>query len=79
MSDLSSPEVKDAKVRDKKSRLEKVILTSDREGGANSSEPLKALLPFLLRYPYRLGFTALFLLVAAFAALAIPFFCRQHY
>lgn len=74
MSDLSSPEVKDAKARDNKSRLEKVILTSDREGGTKSSEPLKALLPFLLKYPYRLGFTALFLLVAAFAALAIPFF-----
>jgi len=55
-----------------KSRLEKVRLTDNT--GSKSTEPLKALLPFVLRYPYRLGFTALFLLVAAFAALAIPFF-----
>jgi len=79
MSDLSSQQAtdakKDAQLRaEKKSRLDKIILTADRDSQSKSSEPLKALLPFLLKYPYRLGFTALFLLVAAFAALAIPFF-----
>jgi ATP-binding cassette subfamily B protein len=79
MTDLSSQQATDkrddANLRtDSKSRLEKIILTADRESQTNSSEPLKALLPFLLKYPFRLGFTALFLLVAAFAALAIPFF-----
>ncbi|MFT6657076.1 ABC transporter transmembrane domain-containing protein [Maritalea sp.] len=75
MSDLSSQEAKGANLRDeKKSRLDKIILTADRDSQTNSSEPLRALLPFLLKYPYRLGFTALFLLVAAFAALAIPYF-----
>lgn len=75
MSDLSSQEAKGANLRDeKKSRLDKIILTADRDSQTSSSEPLRALLPFLLKYPYRLGFTALFLLVAAFAALAIPYF-----
>jgi len=75
MSDLSSPQAKDTNSREnKKSRLDKIILTADRDSQSGSSEPLKALLPFLMKYPYRLGFTALFLLIAAFAALAIPFF-----
>ncbi len=75
MSDISNQDgPHKAKSQDKRERLDRVILTSDREKGTASNEPLKALLPFVLKYPYRLGFTALFLLVAAFAALAIPFF-----
>ena len=37
-----------------------------------SLSPIKRLLPFLLRYPWRLGLTILFLLVAAISSLAIP-------
>ncbi len=37
-----------------------------------SLSPIKRLLPFLLRYPWRLGLTLLFLLVAAISSLAIP-------
>ena len=75
MSDISNQDgPQKAKSQDKRERLDRVILTSDREKGTATNEPLKALLPFVLKYPYRLGFTALFLLVAAFAALAIPFF-----
>ena len=75
MSDISNQDgPQKAKSQDKRELLDRVILTSDREKGTATNEPLKALLPFVLKYPYRLGFTALFLLVAAFAALAIPFF-----
>jgi ATP-binding cassette subfamily B protein len=77
MADISRPEASlsdDAK--QKREKLERIILTSDREKGTKSNAPLKALIPFVMRYPYRLGFTALFLLVAAFAALAIPYFAR---
>ncbi|MGJ8527960.1 ABC transporter transmembrane domain-containing protein [Maritalea sp.] len=80
MSDMSSNQAKDTRSRadksrvDNKSRLDKIILRSDRESGTSSTQPLRALLPFVLKYPIRLTFTALFLLVAAFAALAIPYF-----
>jgi ATP-binding cassette subfamily B protein len=37
-----------------------------------SLRPLKRLLPFVLRYPMRLGLTLLFLLVAAVTSLSIP-------
>lgn len=37
-------------------------------------QPLKALVPFLMRYPTRLALTLLFLLVAAAAQLTIPLF-----
>ncbi|MGV3650158.1 MAG: ABC transporter transmembrane domain-containing protein [Devosia sp.] len=37
-----------------------------------SLKPLRRLLPFVLRYPWRLTFTLLFLLVAAIASLGIP-------
>lgn len=77
MADLSQSEPNlSAEAKRKREKLERIILTSDREKGTKSNEPLKALIPFVLRYPYRLGFTALFLLVAAFAALAIPYFAR---
>ncbi len=39
-----------------------------------SLRPLKALIPFLMRYPRRLALTLLFLLVAAAAQLTIPLF-----
>ena len=38
-----------------------------------SLQPLRRLLPFMLRYPVRLTLTIVFLLVAAVASLAIPF------
>ncbi len=41
---------------------------------AKDLRPLKALIPFVMRYPVRLGLTILFLLVAAAAQLAIPMF-----
>ncbi|MCF6303241.1 MAG: ABC transporter, partial [Devosiaceae bacterium] len=41
---------------------------------SKSLRPLKALIPFLLRYPRRLILTLLFLLIAAAAQLSIPLF-----
>ena len=35
-------------------------------------KPLRRLLPFLWRYPWRLGFTLVFLLIAALSSLGIP-------
>ena len=35
-------------------------------------QPLRELLPFMLRYPWRLGLTVLFLLVSAISSLSIP-------
>src|SRR5690606_3643017 len=37
-----------------------------------SMQPLKRLLPFVLRYPVRLGLTLVFLLIAAATSLVIP-------
>jgi ATP-binding cassette subfamily B protein len=37
-----------------------------------SLQPLKRLLPFVLRYPVRLALTLLFLLIAATTSLSIP-------
>lgn len=51
-------------------RLKKIVL-SERKS-VKGVKPLRALLPFVLRYPVRLGLTALFLLVAAIASLTIP-------
>ena len=51
-------------------RLKNIVL-SERQP-ASGVKPLKALLPFVLHYPVRLGLTALFLLVAAIASLTIP-------
>ncbi|MEO5807628.1 ABC transporter transmembrane domain-containing protein [Devosia sp.] len=39
---------------------------------ARQIEPLKKLLPFILRYPVRLSLTLLFLLISAVSSLAIP-------
>ncbi len=49
---------------------------SDDEGEEKkkSLKPLRALVPFILRYPVRLALTVTFLLVAAMAQLAIPLF-----
>lgn len=41
---------------------------------AQNLQPLRRLLPFVLRYPVRLTLTLFFLLVAAIATLIIPFF-----
>lgn len=42
------------------------------EAPAKDLRPLRRLVPFMVKYPYRLGFTVLFLLVAAIASLSIP-------
>jgi len=47
----------------------------DKERSRRASlRPLRALVPFLLRYPKRLALTLLFLLIAAAAQLSIPIF-----
>ncbi|WP_245578800.1 ABC transporter ATP-binding protein [Cucumibacter marinus] len=45
---------------------------SDREAPVTSLAPLRRLVPFILRYPWRLGLTVLFLLVSVIATLTIP-------
>jgi ATP-binding cassette subfamily B protein len=52
-------------------RLKQIVL-SERKA-VKSVKPLRALLPFVLNYPVRLGLTALFLIVAAIASLTIPY------
>ncbi|WP_424983678.1 ABC transporter transmembrane domain-containing protein [Maritalea sp. S77] len=52
-------------------RLKQIVL-SERKA-VKGVKPLRALLPFVLNYPVRLGLTALFLLVAAIASLTIPY------
>ncbi|MBK8085519.1 MAG: ATP-binding cassette domain-containing protein [Devosia sp.] len=52
--------------------------TSSRTGAKGASaprynlRPIRRLIPFILRYPWRLGLTALLLLTAAIASLGIP-------
>ena len=45
---------------------------SERKAPAKDLKPLRRLVPFMLRYPWRLLLTFLFLLVAAIASLSIP-------
>lgn len=45
---------------------------SEMEAPTKDLRPLRRLVPFILKYPYRLGFTILFLLIATLASLAIP-------
>ncbi|WEK04873.1 MAG: ABC transporter transmembrane domain-containing protein [Candidatus Devosia phytovorans] len=47
-------------------------LTSSTAVNPRQLQPLRKLLPFLLRYPWRLGLTVLFLLVSSITSLAIP-------
>ncbi|MVS99967.1 ABC transporter ATP-binding protein [Devosia marina] len=47
-------------------------LVSEVKAAPRQLKPLRRLLPFLLRYPVRLGLTVLFLLVSAISSLAIP-------
>lgn len=71
MSDESAPQTPDNKItpdesvqdRDKKDQSKRASL-----------KPLKALVPYLLRYPRRLILTLTFLLIAAAAQLSIPIF-----
>ncbi|ODT67630.1 MAG: ABC transporter [Pelagibacterium sp. SCN 63-23] len=49
-----------------------VKIVADVEAAPRRLQPLRRLLPFLLRYPVRLGLTVLFLLVSATTSLAIP-------
>ncbi len=49
---------------------EKIV--SDAQAAPRQLQPLRRLMPFLLRYPVRLGLTVLFLLVSAISSLAIP-------
>ncbi|MBB4052721.1 ATP-binding cassette subfamily B protein [Devosia subaequoris] len=49
---------------------EKIV--SEVRASPRQLKPLRRLLPFLLRYPVRLGLTVLFLLVSAISSLAIP-------
>ncbi len=44
---------------------------------ARSLQPLRRLAPFVLRYPWRLGLTLAFLVIAALASLAIPALAGQ--
>ncbi len=52
------------------------LVDGDKNEGEKkkSLKPLRALIPFILRYPMRLALTLMFLLIAAMAQLAIPFF-----
>lgn len=45
---------------------------SEAEAPAKNLQPLRRLVPFLTRYPWRLSFTVAFLLIAALASLSIP-------
>ncbi len=47
-------------------------LATDRVVNPRKLQPLRKLLPFMLRYPMRLGLTVLFLLISAISSLAIP-------
>lgn len=47
-------------------------IVSEVKSAPRQLQPLRRLLPFLLRYPLRLGLTILFLLVSAISSLAIP-------
>ncbi|MFC3703783.1 ABC transporter ATP-binding protein [Devosia honganensis] len=47
-------------------------IVTDIEQAPRRLQPLRRLLPFLLRYPVRLALTVLFLLVSATSSLAIP-------
>src|SRR5690606_17498706 len=47
-------------------------IVSDAQAAPRQLQPLRRLLPFLLRYPLRLTLTVLFLLVSAISSLAIP-------
>lgn len=49
---------------------------SESEERAKNLQPLRRLLPYLLRYPWRLTFTLLFLLIATVASLSIPLALR---
>ena len=45
---------------------------AEHRSAVKSLQPLRRLLPFMLRYPWRLAFTLTFLLIAALASLGIP-------
>lgn len=45
---------------------------SEQEAPAKNIQPLRKLVPFILRYPVRLSLTVMFLLIAAVASLSIP-------
>lgn len=47
---------------------------SETEAPARNLKPLRRLVPFLMRYPWRLALTILFLMVAAISSLIIPMF-----
>ncbi len=47
-------------------------IVSEVKAAPRQLQPLRRLLPFLLRYPWRLGLTVLFLLISAISSLAIP-------
>lgn len=47
-------------------------IVSDAKAVPRRLQPLRGLLPFILRYPVRLGLTVAFLLVSAISSLAIP-------
>jgi ATP-binding cassette, subfamily B, bacterial len=47
-------------------------IVSEVKAAPRQLRPLRRLLPFLLRYPWRLGLTVLFLLISAVSSLAIP-------
>ncbi|MCB9994488.1 MAG: ATP-binding cassette domain-containing protein [Hyphomicrobiaceae bacterium] len=51
-------------------------LLSESDKPADNLKPLRQLLPYVLRYPVRLGLTLLFLLVAAMSQLFIPVMAR---
>lgn len=45
---------------------------SAEEGASRSLKPLRRLVPYVVRYPWRLGAMMVFLLVAAFSSLSVP-------
>ena len=49
---------------------EKIVTTP--EVSPRKLQPLRKLVPFMLRYPWRLGLTVAFLLISTVASLAIP-------
>ena len=49
-----------------------VTAEAEQRSAVKSLQPLRRLLPFMLRYPWRLTFTLTFLLIAALASLGIP-------
>ena len=55
------------------SGLRAALANADERPASRSLEPLRQLLPFVLRYPVRLTLTIAFLMIAAVTSLAIPF------